>query len=134
MAINTVAIAGNLTRDGELTKTQGGLSILRITVAVNERRKNAQSGEWENAPVFVDCTVWNKRADAIARYMTKGTKVTIQGKLHYSTWEDRNTGQKRSKLDVTAQEIEFMSRDGQAQSQPQPQQQATAYATSDIPF
>ena len=87
-----------------------------------------------DAPQFVDCTMWGKRAQAVAKYMRKGCKVAVQGKLHYSTWEDRNTGKKRSKLDVTAQEIEFMSRDGQAQPQPQPQQQATTYATSDIPF
>ena len=133
MAINTVAIAGNLCRDAELRNTPNGNSCLQFTVAVNERRKT-ESGEWVDAPQFVDCTMWGKRAQAVAKYMRKGCKVAVQGKLHYHSWDDANTGKKRSKLDVTAQEIEFMSRDGQVQSQPQPQQQATAYATFDIPF
>lgn len=145
MAVNIVAIAGNLTRDGELRQMQDGTAILSFGVAVNERRKNGQTGQWEDAPVFVDCTVWGNRASAIAPYMLKGTKVAVQGKLRYSTWQDRQTGQNRSKLDVTVREIEFMSAKSGAQSQQQqaqayqPQQgyqqpPAPAYADADIPF
>lgn len=120
MSINMVAISGNLTRDAELRTTAGGTQVLNIGVAVNERRKNPQTGDWEDVPQFVDCTMFGNRAEKIAPYLTKGAKVSIQGRLHYSAWKDRNTGQNRSKLDVTVSEIEFLSRN-QAQQQPQQQ-------------
>ena len=112
MSINRVVISGNLTRDCELRQTASGTSVLSFGVAVNERRKNGQTGEWEDYANFVDCTMWGKRAQAIAQYLTKGVKVAIEGKLRYSSWE--RDGQKRSKLDVIVDEIEFMSqrRDG----------------------
>lgn len=114
MSINRVFITGNLTRDAELRSTQGSTSVLSIGVAVNDRRKNQRTGEWEDVPNFVDCTIFGRRAEALAPYLLKGTKVAIEGRLHYSAWEDRSTGQRRSKLDVTVDEIEFMSsRQGQ---------------------
>lgn len=116
MSINRVIISGNLTRDAELGATQDGTAVLRMGVAVNDRRRN-QSGEWEDVPNFVDVTVWGRRAEALAQYMLKGTKVCVEGRLHYSSWEDRNTGSKRSKLEVYADEVEFMSRQGQQTAQ-----------------
>nr|DAG44418.1 MAG TPA: Single strand binding protein [Caudoviricetes sp.] len=107
MSINRVCISGNLTRDPELRSTAGGTSVMGFGVAVNERRKNAQTGEWEDYPNFVDCTMFGKRAEALERYLSKGTKVAIEGRLHYSSWE--KDGQNRSKLDVTVDEIEFMA-------------------------
>ena len=113
MAINRVAISGNLTRDPELRVTAGGMQVLSLGVAVNDRRKNPQTGEWEDVPNFVDCTMFGTRAEAVSRYLSKGTKVAIEGKLRYSSWE--RDGQRRSKLEVIVDEIEFMSRrDGQA--------------------
>ena len=109
MSINKVMITGNLTRDAELRTTPSGTAILNVGVAVNDRRRNSQTGDWEDYANFVDCTMFGKRAEALNQYLTKGTKVAIEGRLHYSSWEDRNTGQKRSKLDVTIDEIEFMS-------------------------
>lgn len=106
MALNSVAISGNLTRDPELRQTPGGTSVLSFGVAVNERRKDS-SGEWEDVPNFVDCTMFGTRADALAKYLHKGTKVAVHGRLRYSSWE--RDGQKRSKLEVVADDIEFMS-------------------------
>ena len=107
MSINRVAISGNLTRDAELRTTQSGMFILDFGVAVNDRRKNQQTGEWEDCPNFVDCTVFGARAEKLQPYLTKGTKVAIEGKLSYSSWE--RDGQRRSKLEVIVDEIEFMS-------------------------
>ena len=107
MSINRVVISGNLTRDPELRATANGTSVLGLGVAVNDRRRNPQTGEWEDVPNFVDCTMFGARAEGIARYLTKGTKVCIEGKLRWSQWE--RDGQKRSKLEVIVDEIEFMS-------------------------
>ena len=107
MSINRVMISGNLTRDAELRSTQSGMSMLGLGVAVNDRRKNQRTGEWEDWPNFVDCTMFGARAEKLQPYLTKGTKVAIEGKLRYSSWE--REGQRRSKLEVVVDEIEFMS-------------------------
>lgn len=130
MSINRVNISGNLTRDPELRQTQGGMAILSLGVAVNDRRKNQQTGEWEDVPNFVDCVVFGTRAEKLAQFLAKGSKVAIEGKLRWSQWE--KDGAKRSKLEVVVDEIEFMSRGGQ-----QRQQQQTASADlydENIPF
>ena len=107
MSINRVNISGNLTRDPELRATQGGMQVLGFGVAVNDRRKNQQTGEWEDYPNFVDCTMFGTRGEKLQPYLTKGTKVAIEGKLRYSSWE--RDGQRRSKLEVIVDELEFMS-------------------------
>jgi single-strand DNA-binding protein len=111
MSINRVVISGNLTRDPELRATGSGMSVLKMGVAVNDRRKNQQTGEWEDYPNFVDVTVFGARGEALSRFLSKGAKVAIEGKLRWSQWE--TDGQKRSKLEVVADEVEFLSsRDG----------------------
>lgn len=112
MSINRVVISGNLTRDPELRATAGGTSVLKMGVAVNDRRKNQQTGEWEDVPNFVDVTLFGARAEALSRFLSKGSKVAIEGKLRWSQWESQS-GEKRSKLEVVADEVEFLSsRDG----------------------
>ena len=120
MSINRVNISGNLTRDPELRSTAGGTQILSFGVAVNDRRRNQQTGEWEDVPNFVDCVVFGARAEPLSRFLSKGAKVAIEGKLRYSTWESKEGG-KRSKLEVVVDEVEFMSRDGGAYQHPAPQ-------------
>lgn len=108
MSINVVNISGNLTRDPELRRTAGGTAILGFGVAVNDRRKNQQTGEWEDCPNFVDCTMFGTRAERLAGMLAKGTKVCIIGKLRYMSWE--RDGQKRSKIEVIVDDIELMGR------------------------
>lgn len=107
MSINRVIISGNLTRDPELRSTASGLPVLGFGVAVNDRRKNQQTGEWEDYPNFIDCTMFGTRAESLSRYLSKGTKVSVEGKLRWSQWE--RDGQKRSKIEVIVDELEFMS-------------------------
>lgn len=125
MAINKATITGNITRDPELRQTQGGTSVLAIGVAVNDRRKNQQTGEWEDYPNFIDCTIFGNRATGVAPHLEKGMKVAIEGKLNQSRWQAED-GTNRSKIEIIVDEIEFMSRQqGQTTSKPvqqQPQQ------------
>lgn len=136
MSINRVTISGNLTRDPELRATSGGAQVLSFGVAVNDRAKNQQTGEWEDRPNFIECTMFGTRAEKLAQYLHKGMKVAIEGKLRYSQWE--KDGQRRSKLEVIAEELEFMSRQdsGQQQTQQQPRQvvHMPAVYETDIPF
>jgi single-strand binding protein len=117
MSINRVNITGNLTRDPELRATAGGTQMLAFGVAVNDRRKNQQTGEWEDVPNFVDCIVFGSRAEAVSRFISKGSKVAIEGKLRFSSWETKD-GDRRSKLEVIVDEIDFMSRQGQQVTSP----------------
>lgn len=117
MSINQVSITGNLTRDPELRATQGGTAVLSFGIAVNDRRKNA-SGQWEDVPNFFECVTFGNRATALADILTKGMKVAIAGKLHYSSWE--KDGQKHSKVDIIANDVELMqNRKPQQEQQPQ---------------
>ncbi len=108
MSINRVNISGNLTRDPELRATASGSQILSFGVAVNDRRRNPQTGEWEDYPNFVDCVVFGARAEPLSRFLSKGVKVAVEGKLRYSSWETKD-GQRRSKLEVVVDEVEFLS-------------------------
>ena len=87
MSINRVIISGNLTRDPELRQTASGMPVLGFGVAVNDRRKNSQTGEWEDCPNYIDCTMFGTRAQALSQYLSKGSKVAIEGKLRWSQWE-----------------------------------------------
>ena len=146
MSINRVLISGNITRDPELKAATGGTQILRFGVAVNDRRRNPQTNEWEDYPNFVDCVMFGSRAEALSRYLAKGTKVAVEGKLRYSSWEGQD-GSRRSKVEVVVDELEFMATKGQAQGEkPMTPQQAAAYlgatvktasaeiADEDVPF
>ncbi|NTU88495.1 MAG: single-stranded DNA-binding protein [Actinobacteria bacterium] len=110
MSINKVLISGNLTRDPEMRSTANGMSVLGFGVAVNDRRKNPQTGDWEDYPNYIDCTMFGTRAESISRFLTKGTKVAIEGKLRWHQWE--KDGQKRSKIDVIVDDIEFTTTGG----------------------
>ncbi len=123
--INRVEISGNLTREPELRSTASGMEVLGFGIASNDRRKNSQTGEWEDVPDFVDCTMFGKRAGSVRNFLSKGMKVFIAGKLHWSQWE--RDGQKRSKLEVIVDDIVFAGgNQGQQGGYAQPQQYAPA--------
>lgn len=133
MSINHVSITGNLTRAPELRATQGGTPVLSFGIAVNDRRKNQQTGQWEDEPNFFECVTFGNRATALSDILTKGMKVAIAGKLHYSSWE--KDGQKRSKVDIIANEIELMqNRKPQQEQQYQPAAAPQVAYDDDIPF
>lgn len=122
MSINRVVCSGNLTRDPELRQTQTGTSVLTFGMAVNDRQKNSQTGEWEDYPNFIDCTLFGARADGLSKHLHKGIKVVIDGRLRWSQWE--RDGQKRSKIEIIVESLDFASAKNQQQnpqSNPQPQ-------------
>lgn len=108
MSINHVTVSGNLTRDAELRNTSGGMAILTIGMAVNDRQKNRDTGEWEDYPNYVNCVMFGTRAEKLAPRLVRGSKVAISGKLRYSAWE--KDGEKRSKIEVIVEEIELLSK------------------------
>lgn len=108
MSINHVTLVGNLTRDAELRHVNNDLAVLDIGMAGNNRRRKKDSDEWEDIPVYVDCTLFGKRAEGLEPYLKKGAKVAIDGRLNWSQWET-DEGAKRSKLEIIVEEIDFMA-------------------------
>lgn len=108
--INRVCLTGNITRDPEIRATMSGTQVLHFGIASNASRKNGQTGQWEEYPNFIDCTMFGARAEALSRILAKGMKVAITGELRYSSWE--RDGQHRSKLEVVADQVVLMQRRG----------------------
>jgi len=109
-SINLVVLVGNLTRDPELRYTPAGTAVTKFGLAVNNRRKVGE--EWKDEPCFVDVSVFGRMAETSSEYLSKGRQVAIEGRLSYSKWE--KDGQTRSKLEVIANNIQFL---GQGQGQ-----------------
>ena len=107
MSINRVVISGNLTRDPEV-RMAGTQPLCALGVAVNDRRKNNETGEWEDYPNFFDVIVWGARGEYWARNLSKGSKVVISGRLRWSSWKTPE-GQNRSKVEIVADDIESLS-------------------------
>ena len=128
MSINHVTISGNLTRDAEVKRTSSGMAIVSFSMAVNERRKNNQTGEWDDYPNYIDVTWFGTYAEKCAATLTKGAKVCVAGKLRQSRWTT-NDNQNRSKVEVIAEEVELPPRPQGSFNPPQD----TLYG-SDIPF
>ncbi|GIX49856.1 MAG: single-stranded DNA-binding protein [Limisphaera sp.] len=106
-SFNKVILAGNLTRDPELRYTPKGTAVARLGLAVN-RRWRTETGELKDETTFVDVDAFGKTAETIAQYLKKGRAVLIEGRLRYDTWEDKQTGQKRSKLSVVLESFSFL--------------------------
>lgn len=130
--MNRVCITGNLTREPELRSTSSGTAVLNFGVAVNERRFNQQSQQWEDYAHFVDCVLFGKRAESLQRYMHRGDRVGIDGKLRYSSWE--SNGQKRSKLEVVVDDVDLLGGKRQTDQQATQQAEPADVYNDDIPF
>lgn len=128
--VNSVCVSGYLTKDPELKATTSGSSVLDCSIAVNESRKNAQ-GEWSDYANFFNFVIFGKQAEALSQYMHKGSKVTLQGRLHYSSWQD-DQGKTRSAVNIVVNTVELPPRpkddQGQLVAPQQPQAAPTAAA------
>ena len=105
---NSVVIMGNLTRDIEIRTLASGTRVGDFTIAVNDRIKRGE--EWVDEASFVDVVAWDKTAELVERFAGKGKVVLVRGRLKQETWEDKQSGQKRSKLKVVAESVVFIGR------------------------
>jgi len=112
---NRVILAGNLTRDPELRYTPSGKAVASFGLAVNNRYKAGD--EWKEDTCFVDITVWGKQAENCAEYLSKGRNALVEGRLNYRTWET-DEGQRRSKLEVVALNVQFLGGRAPAGAEP----------------
>mgnify|MGYP003526171482 CR=1 FL=1 len=112
-SFNKVIIVGNLTRDPEVRFIPSGTAVCDITLAVNSQWTDRKSNERKEEVTFVEVTLWGRTAEIAGEYLGKGRPVLIEGRLHQDSWEDKETGQKRSKMKVIAESMQLLgSRDG----------------------
>jgi single-strand DNA-binding protein len=112
-SFNKVILVGNLTRDPELRYTPKGMAIAKIGLAVN-RNWTSEGGEKKEEVTFVDVDIFGRTAENVAQYMKKGRPILIEGRLRLDQWDDKQTGQKRSRLGVVAETVQFLGSGGGA--------------------
>ena len=105
--LNKVLLMGNLTRDPEVRYTPKGTAVAELGIAVN-RVYSGENGEKREEVTFVDVTVWGRTAENVGEYLKKGRPVFIEGRLQLDSWEDKQSGQKRNKLKVVADNVQFL--------------------------
>jgi single-strand DNA-binding protein len=106
--LNKVFLIGNLTRDPELRVTPKGTAICQFGIAVNRQFKD-ESGATRDETTFVDIEAWGKQGELVSKYLTKGSPAMVEGRLKLDQWEDKTTGQKRSKMKVVLDNVQFLS-------------------------
>ena len=109
--LNKVMLIGNLTRDPELRFTPSGKAVAELGLAINRIWYNEQNQKQEET-TFVDVTLWARQAEIAQQYLTKGSPVYIEGRLNLDTWDDKATGQKRSKLKVVGEGLQLLGTKG----------------------
>lgn len=140
--LNKVFLIGNLTRDPELRVTPKGTSIASFGIAINRQTKD-DAGNTRDETTFVDVEAWGKQAELVAKYLAKGAPAMIEGRLKLDEWQDKTSGQKRSKLKVVLENVQFLGskRDGEparvnehTAPAERPQQATPPAQDDDVPF
>jgi len=108
---NKVLLMGNLTRDPEVRYTPKGTAIANVGIAVN-RRWTTETGEQKEEVTFVDVEVWGRQAETVGQYLSKGKPIFVEGRLKLDSWDDKESGQKKSKLKVVCERFQFIGAAG----------------------
>ncbi len=128
-SVNQVILLGNLTRDPELRQTPGGQSVVSFSLALNRAYRDSKTNEWQEATDYIDVVAWGPLAERVAQYLTKGRRALVQGRLQSRSWEQ--DGQKRSKVEVLANDVTFVdSRGGDEGGSSEPRQSAGSTSSS----
>lgn len=114
---NKVVLMGNLVRDPETRQTPSGQSVTSFTLAVN--RQWSQDGEKRESVSYIDCVAWGKPGEIIAQYVSKGRALLVSGRLDQRSWDDKETGQKRSKIEVIVEDFNFVDSRGGGSDAPE---------------
>jgi len=133
-SVNKVILIGNLTRDPEVRYLpKGGIAVADIGMAMNRSWTPPDGGERREETTFVDVTFWGRQAEVAGEYLKKGRPVYIEGRLQLDSWEDKNTGEKRNKLKVVGEQMQFLgNREGGGGSSPQ-QREENAQSNQSAP-
>ncbi len=105
--INRVVLLGNLTRDPEVRALPSGTSVCRLRVACTSRRRNAETGDWDEKPNFFDVSVFGASGEACGTFLEKGRPVAVDGRLEWHEWETTD-GQRRQAVEIIADSVQFL--------------------------
>jgi single-strand DNA-binding protein len=111
-SLNKVMLIGNLGKDPEVKFTPGGMAVAKFTVATNERFKD-KSGEWQDRTEWHSIVAWQRLAEIVGEYLKKGSKVYIEGRLQTSSWEDKQSGEKKYRTEIIANDLVMLSGRGE---------------------
>lgn len=110
-SFNQVILMGNLTRDPELRQTPNGQNVCSFSLALNRSYKGSD-GNWQEATDYIDVVAWGPLGERVAQYLSKGRPCLVNGRLQSRSWDDKETGAKRSKVEVVAQDVTFLGGPG----------------------
>ncbi len=134
--VNRVLLAGRLTRDPELRYLPSGMAVCKMGLAVSRRYRD-RDGQTKEDALFINVTVWDKQAEFCGQNLRKGRPLLVEGSLRSDEWEDKNTGQKRSSIEVRAQRIQMLDWEDRGGGAPRPaasRPQDEPLPEDDIPF
>jgi single-strand DNA-binding protein len=103
-SVNKVILIGNLGKDPEVKFTPGGTAVAKFSLATNERYKD-KSGEWQDRTEWHNIVAWQRLAEIVGEYVKKGNKLYIEGRLQTSSWEDKQSGEKKYRTEIIAQDL-----------------------------
>jgi single-strand DNA-binding protein len=107
-SLNKVMVLGNLTRDPDIKHTPKGTAVTQLSIAIN-RKYTTENGDQKEEVTYVDIEAWGRLAEICAEHLSKGKSILVEGRLKLDTWEDKQTGEKKSKMRVAADVVQFLS-------------------------
>lgn len=128
-SVNKVILVGNVGKDPEVKYTQSGVPVAKLTLATNERYKD-KGGEWQDRTEWHNLTAWQRTAEIVGEYVKKGSKIYAEGRLQTSSWEDKQSGEKKYRTEVVVDELVLLSE----RQDKQHEAAAEAITDEDIPF
>ena len=131
-SFNQCTVVGNLTRDVELRYIASGSAVANVSLAINEKY-TTKSGEKREDVLFLECTLWGKTAELAGEYLAKGKSVLFSGKLKQENWDDKTTGQKRSKIVLNVDTMQFLGGPSGGQDAPKQEQPRQQQARQTVP-
>jgi single-strand DNA-binding protein len=114
-SVNKVILVGNLGKDPEVKYTPSGVAVAKFSLATNERYKD-KSGEWQDRTEWHNIVVWQKLAEIVGEYVKKGSKIYIEGRLQTSSWEDKQSGEKKYRTEIIAHDLVLLGGRGEGES------------------
>jgi single-strand DNA-binding protein len=137
--VNKVILVGNVGKDPDVKYTPSGIPVAKLSIATNERFKD-KSGEWQERTEWHNLVAWQRLAEIVGEYVAKGDKIYVEGRLHNSSWDDRQSGEKRFRTEVIAEDIVLLGgRNGAREAESERDATSHAHESSeitdeDIPF
>jgi single-strand DNA-binding protein len=129
-SVNKVILVGNLGKDPEVKYTPSGVPVAKFSLATNERYKD-KSGEWQDRTEWHNIVAWQRLAEIVGEYVKKGSKIYIEGRLQTSSWEDKQSGEKKYRTEIVAQDLVLLGGRGEIDGEGRSSRNASAAASFD---